>query len=238
MSREWPPPYTTRIRDLPSAERPRERLRQYGPGALSNADLLAILLRVGGSGESAISQANRLISHFQGLTGLNQASFEELCAQHGIGEAKSAQVKAALELGKRLLAAQPEARPTVGSPQELYNLLSPEMSLLPQEELRVVLLSSRNHVVAVREVYKGTVDRAYVRPADILRDAVRDSCPYVIIVHNHPSGDPTPSKDDEYITEQIVQAGKLLQIEVLDHVIIGRSSYFSLKQHGMSFPKG
>lgn len=237
MSQEPPVRYTTLIRDLPASERPRERLRQSGAEALSNSELLAILLRVGSNRESALGQANRLISRFQGLPGLARASFAELCAEHGVGEAKTAQIKAALELGKRLVAAQPEERPTVTSPRDVANLLSGEMALLEQEHLRVILLDTRSHVMSVREIYKGNVSSALVRVAEVFRDPIRDACTAIIVVHNHPSGDPAPSADDIALTARIYETGVLLSIELLDHVIIGRSGHFSLKEHRLGFPK-
>jgi DNA repair protein RadC len=228
------PRYSTLIRDLPSSERPRERLQQVGAANLSTTELLAIVLRVGSSQESVLGQANRIMARFQGLPGLARASFAELCAEHGLGEAKAAQIMAALEMGKRLLAAQPEERPTVTSPRDVANLLS-AMALLDQEHLRVVMLNTRNHVMAVREIYQGNVNSAVVRIAEVFRDPIRDACTAIILVHNHPSGDPTPSQDDISLTAQIYEAGKLLSIELLDHVIIG-NNYFSLKEHRLGFP--
>lgn len=235
MAKQTAARYTTLIRDLPHSERPRERLQQVGAANLSTTELLAIILRVGSNRESSLAQANRIMSRFQGLPGLARASFAEICAEHGVGEAKAAEILAALELGKRLLAVQPEERPTVTSPRDVANLLS-AMSLLEQEHLRVVLLNTRNHVMAIREIYQGNVNSAVVRIAEIFRDPIRDACTAIILVHNHPSGDPTPSEDDISLTAQIYEAGKLLSIELLDHVIIGKT-YFSLKEHYLGFPK-
>ncbi len=230
------PEYRLRIRDLPTSERPRERLRQHGPGSLSNPELLAIVLRVGSGRESAIALATRLLARWGGLAGLARASFGELCAEHGMGEAKAAQVKAALELGRRLLAAAPEERPVVRSPGDVANLLLADMALLEQEHLRVVLLNTRNHVLGVPEVYKGTVNSAQVRVADIFREAVREGCPAIVVVHNHPSGDPEPSREDVEVTRQMVVAGELLGIEVLDHLVLARGGYVSLRERGLGFP--
>lgn len=229
--------YRPLIRDLPSSERPRERLRERGAAALANAELLAILLRVGASGESAIAQGTRLLARFGGLPGLARASFGELCNQKGVGEAKAAQIKAALEISKRLLAAQPEERALVRSPQDVANLLQAEMGLLEQEHLRVILLNTRNQVLAIPEVYKGNVNTAIVRTAELFRDAVREGCPALIVVHNHPSGDATPSQDDVAITQQIVEAGQLLGIDVLDHIVLARGGFVSLRERGLGFPQ-
>ena len=231
------PRYHLTIRELPAHERPRERLRDYGAGALSNAELLAIALRTGTSDENVLNAAARLLAQYGGLGGLARADFRELCTQRGVGEAKAAQVKAALELGKRLLSVQPEERATVASPQDVANLLLAEMSFLEQEHLRVLLLDTRNRVTAVAEVYKGNVNTSLIRAAEVFRDAVRQNCPAIIVVHNHPSGDPSPSEDDVAVTRQLVEAGRLLDIEVLDHVVIGRQRFVSLRERGLGFAK-
>jgi DNA repair protein RadC len=227
--------YHTLIRDLPASERPRERLRDYGPQALSTAELLAIILRTGTNRESVLSLASRLLSQHQGLAGLARVSFAELCQERGLGEAKAAQLKAALELGRRLSSSQPEARAVVRSPADVANLLSAEMGLLEQEHLRVVLLNTRNEVLGIPEVDKGSVNTSLVRVGEVFREAVRRNCPAVVVVHNHPSGDPTPSADDLSMTRQMVEAGRLLDIEVLDHLIIGHGRYVSLKEQGLGF---
>ena len=228
--------YRPLIRDMPSEERPRERLRRWGAAALSNTELLAIILRTGGAGENVVAQATRLLSRFNGLPGLARASVGELCAEHAVGEAKAAQMLAALELGRRLLATHPDERPIVRSPQDIANLLLADMALLEQEHLRVVLLNTRNQVLAAPEVYKGTVNATHVRPADLFREAVREGCPAVIVVHNHPSGDPTPSADDVAITHQIREAGSLLNIDVLDHIVLARNGFVSLRERHLGFP--
>ena len=237
MSTTPDPPveYRLRIRELPAEERPRERLRDYGPGALSNAELLAIILRVGTATENAVRLAERLLAHFGGLPGLYRASFNELRNQHGLGEAKAAQLQAALELGKRLLSMSPEDRASVRSPQDVANLVQGEMALLEQEHLRVVLLNTRNQVLGVPELYRGSVNSAQVRVAEVLRPAVRENCPALVVVHNHPSGDPTPSGQDIALTKELVAAGKLLDIEVLDHIVIGRGRFVSLKETSQGF---
>ena len=227
--------YHVRIREMPASERPRERLRDYGPGSLNNAELLAIILRVGTAAENVVHLAERLLATFGGLPGLRRATFSELRNEHGLGEAKAAQLQAALELGKRLLAAQPEERATVRSPQDVANLLRGEMALLEQEHLRVVLLNTRNQVMGVQEIYKGSVNAAQVRVGEVLRPAVRENCPALVVVHNHPSGDPTPSPQDIAVTKELVEAGKLLDIEVLDHIIIGQGGHVSMKERGLGF---
>jgi DNA repair protein RadC len=223
------------IRDLPMDLRPRERLAYAGAGALSTAELLAIILRVGGRGENVIRMAERMLAQFGGIAGLAQASFDELCRQHGMGEAKATQIKAALELGRRLLVAAPQDRPQVRSPGDVANLLMLEMGLLEQEHLRTVLLDTKNYVQRVTNVYAGSLNAAVVRVGEVFREAIRANSAAIIVVHNHPSGDPTPSPEDVRVTEMIVEAGRLLDIEVLDHLIIGRNRYVSMKERGLGF---
>jgi DNA repair protein RadC len=191
MSNSSRPVY--RITDLHEAERPRERLEQLGPQALANAELIAILLRVGVPGENAVQVAQRLLQQFDGLSGLHRAPFEELVAQHGIGEAKAAQIKAAIELGRRLTLEAPEERPTINSPADAAALVQYEMSALEQEHLRVFLMDTKNHVLDIVEVYHGSVNMSQVRIGEVFKAAIRRNATAVIVVHNHPSGDPTPS---------------------------------------------
>ena len=224
-----------RIRDLQEAERPRERLIALGPQVLSSAELIAILLRVGVPGENAVQVGQRLLQQFGGLPGLHRAPFEELVLQHGIGEAKAAQIKAAIELGRRLREEKPEEKPTINSPADAADLVRYEMSALEQEHLRVLLLDTRNHVLDIVEVYRGSVNSSQVRVAEVFKPAVRRGAPALIVVHNHPSGDPTPSPDDVAVTRAFVQAGKLLDIEILDHLVIGQGRYVSLKERGLGF---
>jgi DNA repair protein RadC len=223
------------IRDLPANLRPRERLIYAGESALSTAELLAIILRVGNRGESVIRMAERLLSEFDGVAGLARADFDELCRVHGVGTAKAAQLKSALELGRRLLIAQPEERPQIRTPADVANLLMLEMSLLEQEHLRTVLLNTKNRVMRITDVYAGSLNAAVVRIGEVFRAAVRANAASIIVVHNHPSGDPTPSPEDVRVTEMIVAAGKLLDIGVLDHLIIGHNRYISMKERKLGF---
>jgi len=227
--------YHPTIKDLPVGERPRERLEHYGAGALSTSELIAILLRSGVTGESVLRLAERLLVRYGGLTGLAQASFAELQQDKGIGPAKVTQIKAALELGRRLLVASPHERPQIKSPADAANLLMLEMGLLQQEQLRVMLLDTRNRVLATHKMYVGNLNTSVVRVGEIFREAIKANSAALIVVHNHPSGDPTPSPEDVAVTEQIVQAGRLLNIEVLDHLIIGQQRFVSLKERGLGF---
>ncbi len=227
--------YTTMIRDLPRGERPRERLREYGPGYLSNAELIAILLRTGVTGENVLNLAVRLLSRFRGLAGLARASFNELCSLKGVSEAKACQIMAALELGRRQVSLHPEDRAVIRSPEDVANLMAAEMTILDQEHLRVLLLDTKNHVTGVSEIYIGNVNSSVVRPAEVFRQAIRDNAPAISVVHNHPSGDPTPSAEDGAITAQLQASGELLGIELLDHIILGAQRHVSLKEQGLGF---
>ena len=229
------PAYTTMIRDMPQGERPRERLRDYGAASLSNSELIAILLRTGLEGESVVNMSVRLLSSFGGLAGLGRATFGEMCSQKGISEAKACQLRAAFELGRRLVSLHPEDRAVIHSPEDVANLLGAEMAILNQEHLRVLLLDTKNHVTAVSEIYIGNVNSSIVRPAEVLRPAVRDNSASIILVHNHPSGDPTPSPEDVAITRQIRESGELLGIDVLDHIILAGRRHVSLKERSLGF---
>ena len=233
MTRETPPTY--RITDLSSSERPRERLSELGPGALSNAELLAILLRTGVQGENSVQLGQRLLQEFGGLNGLHRASVDDICRQKGIGAAKAAQIKAAIELGLRLRLEAPEERATIHGPEDAAALVQYEMAALPQEHLRVMHLDTRNRVINIEKVYVGSLNSSSVRVGEVFRGAISRNAAAIIVVHNHPSGDPTPSAEDVMITRAVVQAGKLLDIEVLDHLIIGQGKWTSLKDRGMGF---
>lgn len=224
-----------RITDLHESDRPRERLASLGPQALSNAELIAILLRVGVPGENAVQLGQRLLQKFGGISGIHRAPFVDLINQHGIGEAKAAQLKAAIELGRRLTLESPDERPTINSPGDAAVLVMYEMGALEQEHLRVMLLDRRNRVLDVVELYRGSVSSAQVRVGEVFREAVRKNASALIAIHNHPSGDPTPSPDDVALTRAIVQAGKMLDVDVLDHLVIGQGRWVSLKERGLGF---
>jgi len=226
-----------RITDLATSERPRERLAALGAGALSSAELIAILLRTGIEGLNAVQLAQDLLMDLGGLAGLHRVPYEELRSRRGIGPAKAAQLKAAVELGRRLGAAVPEDRPTIQSPSDAAALLLYEMGALEQEHLRVLLLDTRNRLIRTIEVYRGSLNTSLIRVGEVFRDAVRSNAASIIIVHNHPSGDPTPSPEDVSVTRALVEAGSLLDIEVLDHLVIGKNCFVSLKSKGLGFNK-
>jgi len=224
-----------RITDMEASERPRERLARHGPQVLNNSELLAILLRVGTAGENAVQMAQRLLSDLGGLAGIHRCPYEEVCNQHGIGPAKAAQIKAAIELGRRLTSVAPEERPAIHSPSDAADLVKYEMSALEQEELRVILLDTRNRIEDIVTMYRGSLNTSQVRIGELFKSAIRRNAAAIIVIHNHPSGDPTPSPDDVALTRVIVQAGKLLDIDVLDHLVIGRGKFVSLKERGLGF---
>jgi DNA repair protein RadC len=227
--------YRPTIMELPTEERPRERLLYYGASALSNAELLAIILRTGTRDENAIVVAQGILAAFGSLGGLVRASASEMMEKKGLGPAKVAQVKAAMELGRRLLVESPEERPQIRSPADAANLVMSEMAYLEQEHLRVMLLDTKNRVLDTKRVYQGSLNTSLIRVGEIFREAVRANCASLIVLHNHPSGDPTPSPEDVAVTRQIVEAGKLLDVEVLDHLIIGQQRFVSLKERGLGF---
>jgi DNA repair protein RadC len=227
--------YYPTIKELPEAERPRERLEHYGPASLSTAELMAIILRVGSRDENVIMLAQRLLTCYGGLSGLAASPFEELVRIKGVGRVKAIELKATFELGKRLLVAAPHERPVVKSPADAANLLLMEMGPLEQEHLRTVIMDSKNHVLKVHTVYIGSVNTAVVRVGELFREAIRLNAAALIVAHNHPSGDPTPSPEDVRVTHQIVEAGKLLSIDVLDHLVIGQQRWVSLKERGLGF---
>ena len=227
--------YRLSVREWPESERPREKLAQYGASALSTAELLAIILRTGTAREDVVALAQRLLVQKGGLLGLADTSMTELAAEHGLGLAKGAQLKAALELGKRLLQDPRAARVQVRSPKDVADLVMWEMGLLQQEVLRTILLNTKNHVIASPVIYQGSLNTSVIRVGELFREAVKHNCAALVVVHNHPSGDPTPSPEDVAVTREIVAAGKLLDIEVLDHLVIGHQRFVSLKERGLGF---
>jgi DNA repair protein RadC len=223
------------VREMPNDERPRERLERYGASTLQTSELLAILLRTGLPGENVVELSNRLLRDFGGLAGLVAADLSDLRQTHGLGLAKASQLKAALEIASRLAALGPEERMQITQPGDVARLLMLEMGYLTQEQLRVLCLDTKHHVIAQQTVYQGTINSSAVRAAEVFRPAITRACLHIIVVHNHPSGDPTASPEDVRTTEQLRQAGALLDIELLDHIIIGRHRYLSLKEHGLGF---
>jgi DNA repair protein RadC len=222
------------IRDWPEGERPRERLLQDGPRRLTTAELLGIVLRTGARGQSAVDLARALLQDWDGLSGLDAADPPALLETKGLGPAKIAQVKAALELGRRLLAeVERAARPRITSSKDVVELMAPRLRGLQVERCEVILLNGGNDVVALDTLSEGSLTESPVYPREILRRANRHHAAAVILVHNHPSGHSEPSAGDRALTEELVLAGDLLRIPLVDHVIIGRRDHYSFADRGL-----
>lgn len=223
---------TKGITHWPETERPRERLMAKGPDALSDAQLLAILLRTGRRDFSAVQVAIELLGRVGSIGGLAMCGIEELCAIQGIGPAKAAQLKAAVELGRRSLATPLSTGTRISSSADLFKHFHPILRDRKQELFKVVLLDAKNTVIKESTVSEGTLTLSLVHPREVFASAVRESAAAVIFLHNHPSGDPTPSLEDRHLTERLGEAGRLLGIPVLDHVIIGDGRYVSFADQG------
>ncbi len=235
--RPAPVPGGRAIRELPFAERPRERLAARGPAGMASAELIALIWGSGTRGRSAVDLAVDALASHDGLTGLARATDMELAALPGIGEAKAAQLVAAFELGRRLLADWPSGRWSIRGPRDVADRLILQMGRLEREELRAVVLDTKNHVLRVTTVYQGNVSASLVRVGELFRDAVRLNAAGIILVHNHPSGDPTPSPEDLHLTAEALAAGRLLDIALLDHLVIGHDAYVSLRDRGIAFDR-
>ena len=218
-----------RIKDIEESQRPRERLAKLGAGVLTDAELLAILLRVGKKGSSALQVGQRLLFVFEGLEGLQKVTFTELCNVEGVGPAKAAQLKAAVEVGRRLARSRPKEQVIITNPQDVADQVQYKMANLEQEELWVLLLDSRNQLIRIEQLYRGTLNSSSVRPAEIYRTGIRHNAAALIIVHNHPSGDPAPSPEDVQLTRTLIDAGNMLEMPVLDHVVVGNRGMISIK---------
>jgi DNA repair protein RadC len=229
------PGYRLRLGELPETERPRERLVRLGPSALTTAELLAILLRTGTAQEDVLALASRLLRQREGLRGLAAADVAALAEDRGLGPAKATTISAAFELGRRVALEGEPLRPAVGSPRDVARLLQAEMEILPQEELRLLVLDTKHRVIAARTLYRGSVNAAPGRVAEVFREAVRLNATAIAIAHNHPSGDPSPSRDDVAFTRDVVAAGELLDVAVLDHVVFGRGTFVSMKERRLGF---
>ena len=225
--------YTQAIANWPAEERPREKLLLKGPESLTNAELLAIFLRIGVKGKSAIDLAQELLSRFGSLRGLYAAPIEELQTIVGIGRAKIAQFKAVIEMSKRYLSEGFQDRPFVESSDDVLKLLYQEMRDLDQEVFKVILLNGQNHIVKIGDVSKGSLTAARVYPREVVKLALRHSAAALVVVHNHPSGLAKPSGDDERLTRDLVLACLLMGMKVHDHIVIGDNDKFSFADAGL-----
>jgi DNA repair protein RadC len=227
------PHHSTAVREMPQEERPRERLARLGPEALRDAELLAVLFRTGTRELGAVALAESLVRHFGSLRALARASLEELQQVKGLGAVKSVEIKAALELGKRLAAHTDQDRPKINSAEDVARLLMVRYKEIEVEEFKTLLLNTKNEVIKIHDVSSGGLDATMAHPREVLRQAVREGAVNVIVCHNHPSGDPEPSRDDLALTKRLVEAGDVLGIRVLDHVVFGDGRYVSLKERGL-----
>lgn len=222
-----------RIADLTADQRPRERLAAWGADHLSDAELIAILLGSGIRGLNALRLAESVLAAVHGVAGLRRIPFDELRRVQGIGHARAATLKAAAALADRLQAPA-DTRPVLSSPQDVASYLN-DMSYAETEHLRVVLLDTRNRPLRKVEVYQGSVNTSLIRVGEVFREAVRANASSIIVAHNHPSGDPSPSPEDVAVTRAMVDAGRLLDIEVLDHLVLSSGGFVSLKARGLGF---
>ncbi|MEH6989117.1 RadC family protein [Cytobacillus firmus] len=220
------------IKDFPQDERPRERFVQNGPESLSNHELIAILLRTGTKDESVLQLANRLLTHFEGLRLLKDASLDEITAIKGIGSAKAIQVLAAVEIGRRISKLTYDDRYIIRSPEDGANFVMHEMRFLSQEHFVCLYLNTKNQVLHKQTIFIGSLNASIVHPREVFKEAFRRSAASIICIHNHPSGDPTPSREDIEVTKRLAESGKIIGIDVLDHLIIGENKFVSLKEKG------
>lgn len=227
------------IREMPEGDRPRERLQAHGAAALGDAELIAILLRTGVQGQSAVQLAQQLMKEFRTLDELARVPLETLAKVKGVGDTKAIQLKAAFELARRLAARPHEKQLVIGSPENAASLLREEVRLLDRELFQVLLLNTKNGLIKKCEISRGSLNASIVEPREVFKDAIAASAASVILAHNHPSGDPTPSSEDISITKRLVKAGELLNIAVLDHIILGQRTqgceqdFVSMKELGL-----
>ncbi|MBN6186517.1 DNA repair protein RadC [Aneurinibacillus sp. BA2021] len=224
--------YYPTLHEIPASDRPRERMMQAGPGALSNAELLAILLRTGSAEESVLSLSCRVLQQVGGLRGLKSVSFEELTSIKGIGPAKALLLLAGLELGKRIGSALPSDKITIRSPQDAADIMMEELRYHTQEHFVCLYLNTKNHIIGRETIFIGSLNSSIVHPREVYKEAIRRSSASVICLHNHPSGDASPSREDIDVTRRLQEAGRILGIELLDHIIIGDGQFYSLKEKG------
>jgi DNA repair protein RadC len=227
------PTYSAAMREVPPEERPRERLMQGGAETLSDSQLLAILFRTGTRKMNAVRLAESVIQHFDDVRGLAHATLKQLMEVKGLGPVKAVEIKAALELGKRLAEHKAKPRKKIGSATDISDLLMIRFKDSEAEQFKVVLLSTKNEVIRIIDVSSGGLDATLALPRDVFRQAVRDGASAVIVCHNHPSGDPEPSREDIKLTERLVASADTIGIRLLDHVVFGDGRYVSLKERNL-----
>ena len=227
------PVHPLMIKELPADERPREKMKERGAQSLGNSELLAILLRTGNFQESALRIAENLLDRQGGLAGFGNATMEEFEQVKGVGEAKAITVMAAIELGRRVTTLAPAERAIIRTPDDVAALLMPRFRYETKESFIAILLSTKNHVLKTPVISVGSLNASIVHPRELFREAINASAAAVILAHNHPSGDPAPSPEDVSLTRKLVEAGKLLDIPVLDHIVLGDGKYISFKEKGI-----
>ncbi|MCP1125351.1 DNA repair protein RadC [Bacillus sp. 3103sda1] len=220
------------IRDVVKEDQPRERLLLEGASSLSNIELLAILLRTGSKEESVLTLANRILHHFDGLRMLKDATIEEMTSIHGVGMAKASQLIAAFELGRRMVRLEYQNRYSIRNPEDCARYMMEEMRFLQQEHFVCLYLNTKNQVMHRQTVFIGSLNASIVHPREVFKEAFRRAAASIICLHNHPSGDPAPSREDIEVTKRLVECGKIIGIEILDHIIIGDHKFVSLKDKG------
>ena len=219
------------MKDLPENERPTEKLVNHGARSLSNSELIAVIIRTGSRDYSVIELANRLLSTKEdGVASLADTSVEEITRVKGIGNCKAAQILAAVELGKRIVLAETEHKKKVTSPLDIVDFFMADMQYLKREHFKIVMLDTKNHIIGVEEISVGNLNSSIVHPREVYKQAIKRSSASIILVHNHPSGDPTPSREDINITRRLMESGEILGIRVLDHIVIGHKKHISLKE--------
>jgi len=220
------------IRDFPNDERPRERFIKHGPESLSNHELIAIIIQTGSKNESVLSLANKLLVHFDGLRLLKDASLDELKTIKGIGTVKAIQLLASIELGRRVSNLVYSDRYCIRSPEDAAKYMMNDMRFLTQEHFVCLYLNTKNQVMHKQTVFIGSLNASIVHPREVYKEAFRRSAASIICLHNHPSGDPSPSREDIEVTKRLVECGKIIGIDLLDHIIIGENKFVSLKEKG------
>ena len=223
-----------KIKDIPQDERPKEKLLTCGAETLSNSELLALILRTGTKGENVLELSSRLLGELEGLDGILNTNFNDIMLIKGIKEGKASQILALAELFKRFKTLKSKRKNVkITSPKDLADLLMGEMNELNQEILKVILLSTKNTIIGVKDIFKGSLNTSVVHPREIFKEAINKNSASIIISHNHPSGDPTPSKEDINITLRVKECGNIIGIPLIDHIIIGNNKFVSLKERGL-----
>ena len=222
--------YRCTIKELPKEERPREKLLKYGAEQLSNAELLAIIIRLGIAKRTAVELSQDVLNYFNGLKGLVELKVEELMKLKGIGTVKASQILALIELSKRIHSSSFLEQPVIQTPKDVVSLIMPKIRFLKQEVFGLVLLDIKNKVIATPLISKGGLSSSIVHPREVFKIAIKRSSAATILFHNHPSGEPTPSQDDIKITKRLIKVGEIIGINVLDHIVIGDNKFISMKE--------